>query len=115
MGVASSVEAIGGGDQVASTRKLRKELTDEVVKLRGLQQSVDPSLDDVSAKALALQIRQQAGICLDLLDHYQACAPGRMWSYAERNCQPLREDLKRTRRLFSAASGEWERRTSVND
>jgi hypothetical protein len=115
MGVASSVEAIGGGDQVAGTRKLRKELTDEVIKLRGLQQSVDPSLDDVSAKALALQIRQQAGICLDLLDLYQACAPGRMWSYAETNCQALRDDLKRTRRLFSAASGEWERRTSVND
>ena len=100
---------------MASTRKLRKELTCEVAKLRGLQQSVDPTLDHVSARPLAIQIRKQAGVCLDLLDHYQSSAPGRMWSYAERKCQPLREDLKRTEMLFRAASGEWARRSGEND
>lgn len=100
---------------MASTRKLRKELTDEVAKLRGLQQPLDPTLDDVSAKALAIQIREQAGICLDLLDQYQSSPPGRMWSDAETKCQPLREDLKRTEMLARAASGEWERRTGEND
>jgi hypothetical protein len=104
-----------GGDQVASTRKLRKELTDEVAKLRGLQRSLDPTLDDVSVRAFATQIREQAGICLDLLDQYQSSAPGRMWSDAETKCQPLREDLKRTEMLSRAASGEWERRTGEND
>jgi hypothetical protein len=96
---------------VASTRKLRRELTDELAKLRGLQQLVDPTLDTVSARALAKQIRVQAEICLDLLNRYQASEPGRMWSYAERKCQPLREDLKRTEMRFRGASGEWERRT----
>jgi hypothetical protein len=100
---------------VASTRKLRKELTYEVAKLHALQHSLDPTLDDVSAKASAVQIREQAGICLDLLDQYQSSPPGRMWSGAERKCQPLRENLKRTERLFRAASGEWERRTGEND
>jgi hypothetical protein len=100
---------------VASTRKLRKELASEVAKLRGLQQSLDPTLDDVSGKALAIQVREQAGICLDLLDRYQSSAPGQMWFYAELKCQPLRQDLKRTEMLFRAASGEWERRTGEND
>ncbi len=94
---------------MASSRKLRNELTNEVAKLRGMEQSLDPNLDDVSARPLALQIREQAGICLDLLDRYQSSSPGRMWSDAERNCQPLREDLRRTERLFRAASGEWAR------
>jgi hypothetical protein len=106
--VASSVEAIGGKHQVASTRKLRRELTYEVTKLRGLQQTLDPTLDEVSAKALAIQIRKQAGICSNVLDRYQSSVPARMWSYAERKCQPLREDLKRTEMLYRAASGEWE-------
>jgi hypothetical protein len=100
---------------VANTRKLRKELIYEVAKLRGLQQSLDPTLDDVSAKELAIQIREQAGVCLDLLDQYQSSSPGRMWSDAERKCQPLRENLKRTERVFRAASGEWARRTGEND
>jgi hypothetical protein len=104
-----------GGDQVASTRKLRKELTYEVAKLRGLQQSLDQNPDEASAKALVIQIREQAGICLGLLDQYQSSAPGQMWSVAERKCQPLREDLKRTEMLFRAASGEWQRRTAEND
>jgi hypothetical protein len=94
---------------VASTRKLRRELTYEIVTLRGLQQSLDPSLDDVSAKALAARIRRQAGICLNLLDRYQASVPGRMWFYAEKRCRPLRDELKRTEMLYRAASGEWER------
>jgi hypothetical protein len=94
---------------VASTRKLRNELTHEIVKLRGLQQSVDPALDDVRAKALATEIREQAEVCLRLLDRYQSSVPGRMWSYAETKCRPLRDELKRTEMLFRAASGEWER------
>jgi hypothetical protein len=103
------------GDQVTSSRKLRKELTYQVAKLRGLQLSLDPTLDVVSARPLAIQILEQAGICLDLLDQYQSSPPGRMWSDAERKCQPLREDLKRTERLFRAASGEWTRRSGEND
>lgn len=98
-----------------SSRKLRKELIYEVAKLRALQQSFDPTLDDVRARPLAIQIREQAGICLDLLDTYQSSTPGRMWSDAERKCLPLREDLKRTERVFRAASGEWARRTGEND
>ena len=98
---------------MASTRELRRELTYEVTKLRGLQQSLDPSLDEVSAKALAIQIRKQAGICSNLLDRYQSSVPARMWSYAERKCQQLREDLKRTEMLFRAASGEWEGQTFI--
>jgi hypothetical protein len=95
---------------VANTRKHRRELSYEVAKLRGLEQFVDPALDDASAKALAKQIRDQAEICLDLLDQYQSSVPGRMWSYAERTCQPLRNDLKRTASHFRVASGEWELR-----
>lgn len=57
-----------------------------------------------------MEIREQAGICLDLLDHYQSSVPGRMWSDAERKCQPLREELKRTEMLFRTNSGEWEGR-----
>jgi hypothetical protein len=91
------------------------ELTYEVAKLRGLEHSLDPTLDDVSARPLAIRIREQAGICLALLDRYQASSPGRMWSDAERRCRPLREDLKRTERLFRAVSGEWARRTGEND
>jgi hypothetical protein len=99
---------------VSSTRKLRRELTGEVTRLRGLQQSLDPSLDGVSAKALEIQIRDQAESCLRLLDQYQASVPGRMWIYAERRCQPLRDDLKRTEMLYRAASGEMQRRTGQN-
>jgi hypothetical protein len=95
---------------VESTRKLRRELGYEVAKLQGLQQTVDLTLDEASATALAVRIREQAGICLDLLDHYQSSVPGRMWSDAERKCQPLREDLKRTEMLFRANSGEWDGR-----
>lgn len=83
-----------------STRKLRRELTYEVAKLNGLQPSGDLTVDDASTKALAIEIRKQAGICLDLLDQYQSSLPGRMWFYAESKCQPLREDLKRTEMHF---------------
>jgi hypothetical protein len=100
-----------GAVKVANTRKHRRELTYEVAKLRGLERFVDPNLDDASAKALATQIRDQAEICLDLLDQYQSSVPGRMWSYAERTCQPLRNDLNRTARHFRAESGEWELRS----
>jgi hypothetical protein len=103
------LERTEGGDQVASTRKLRRELTRGIAKLRGLQQSVDPSVHDMSAKALAVRIREQAVTCLNLLDQYQASVPGRMWSYADKRCQPLRDELTRTEMLFRAASGEWER------
>lgn len=100
---------------MASTRKLRKELTYEVAKLRRLQQSFDSFLDDPTAtRALAIQIREQAEICLDLLNRYQSSPPGRMWSEAERRCQPLRWDLKQTEMQFRAASGEWERHTGKN-
>jgi hypothetical protein len=99
-----------GGDRVDSTRKLRKELGYGLAKLHGLQETVDLTLDDESAKALALQIREQAGICLGLLDQYQSSVPGRMWSDAERKCQPLREELKRTEMLFRVNSGQWEGR-----
>jgi hypothetical protein len=84
----------------------------EVAKLRGLQQSVDPALHDVRAKALALEIRKQAETCLALLDQYQSNVPGRMWFYAESKCRPLREDLTRTEMLFRGASGEMERHGS---
>lgn len=96
---------------MAGTRKHRRELNYEVAKLRVLQQFVEPIQNDPRAKALAIEIRDQAEICLDLLDQYQSSLPGRMWSYAERTCQPLRQDLKRTAMHFRAASGEWELRT----
>jgi hypothetical protein len=99
---------------VSSARKLRKELTSEISKLRRLQQSFDPTLDDLAAKALAMQIREQAQICLALLDRYQSSVPGRLLSGADRKCQPLREDLKRTEMLFRAASGEMKRRAVEN-
>lgn len=94
---------------MANTRRHRRELNYEVAKLRGLEKFVE-TLDDASAKALAIQIRDQAEICLDLLDQYQSSVPGRMWTYAERTCQPLRNDLKRTASQFRVASGEWELR-----
>lgn len=93
-----------------STRKLRRELAYAIAKLHGLQESVDLTVDDSNAKALATQVREQAGVCLKLLDSYQSSVPGRMWSDAERRCQPLREDLRRTEKLFRVTSGEWERR-----
>jgi hypothetical protein len=96
---------------VDSSRKLRKELGYEIAKLHGLQQSVDLTRDEASAQALALKVREQAGVCLGLLDHYQSSVPGRMWSDAERRCKPLREELKRTEWLFRTNSGEWQRRT----
>jgi hypothetical protein len=105
---------------VASSRKIRKELSGELDKLHGLvgvwrmpvvgQHSAEGALDDVSARVLARQIREQAEVCLNLLDQYQASVPGPMWSDAERKCVPLREDLKQTEKLFRAASGEWEGR-----
>ena len=97
------------------TRKLRRELSDGVAMLRGLEQSVYQTDDDMTARSLALQIRSQAVVCLDLLDQYQLSVPGRMWSYAERKCQPLREDLKRTEKLFRSASGEMEYRAGEKD
>jgi hypothetical protein len=105
-----------------NSRKLRKELSGELDKLHGLvgvwrlpvagQHSADGTLDDVSARVLAKQIREQAEVCLGLLDQYQASVPGPMWSDAERRCVPLREDLRQTEMLFRAASGEWEGRIS---
>ena len=97
------------------TRRLRRELGYQVAKLHGLQESVDPALDDVGTKALALQIRQQAGVCLHLLDQYQSSVPSRMWLDAERRCRPLREDLRRTEKLFRSNAGEWEGRTLLRD
>jgi len=108
----------------ARPRKVRKELTSELEKLQELvgvwrlpvigRHSVDGTLDDVSARTLATQIREQAEICLDLLDQYQSSVPGQMWSDAERKCEPLREDLKQTERHFRAASGEWDGRIGQN-
>jgi ketosteroid isomerase-like protein len=95
------------------TRKLRRELSYGIAKLRVLEKSVDPADDDAGAKALATQIREQAGVCLDLLDQYQLAVPGRMWTYAETKCRPLRDDLKRTELIFRDASGEFERRSEV--
>lgn len=94
-----------------SSRKLRRQLGYEIAKLHGLQESVDLTRDDASAKALAGQIRAQAGSCLGLLDQYQSSVPSRMWSDAERRCRPLRDDLKRTEMLFRTNAGEWEGRT----
>jgi ketosteroid isomerase-like protein len=95
------------------TRRLRRELSYGIAKLRILEESVDPAEDDAGAKALATQIREQAGVCLGLLDQYQLAVPGRMWTYAETKCRPLRDDLKRTELLFRDASGEFERRSEV--
>ena len=95
------------------TRKLRRELSYGIAKLRILEDSVDPTDDDAGAKALATQIREQAGVCLHLLDQYQLAVPGRMWTYAETKCRPLRDDLKRTELLFRDASGEFARRSEV--
>lgn len=93
------------------TRKIRRDLSYGVAKLRVLEKSADPDAqDDSSSKALATQIREQAGVCLDLLDQYQLSVPGRMWTYAEAKCRPLRDDLKRTELQFRDASGEFERR-----
>ena len=97
-------------DRVEKARKLQRELNYQLAKLNGLQQSGDLTIDDASGKALATEIRTQAGVCLDLLDRYQLSVPGRMWSYAESRCRPLRDDLRRTEMLFRDASGEFERR-----
>lgn len=94
----------------SSSRKLRRELSFEYAKLHGLQQSVDLTLDDASTKALATEVRKQAGVCLQLLDKYQLSMPGRMRSYSEGKCRHLREDLRQTEMLFRDASGEFERR-----
>jgi hypothetical protein len=109
--VASAADAIEGRRTVESTRKLRRELGYQIAKLHGLQQSIDLTPDEPSAKSLAGQIREQAGICLGLLDEYQASVPGRLWSDAERKCQPLREELRHTEKLFRVNAGEWEGRT----
>jgi ketosteroid isomerase-like protein len=93
-----------------SSRKLRRELTFEFAKLNGLQRSVDLTVDDASAKALATEVRNQAGVCLKLLDKYQLGLPGRMRSYSEGNCQRFREDLKRTEMRFRDASGQFQLR-----
>ncbi len=104
-----------GTSRVASTRKLRKELTYELAKLRRLQHFADGILDEVSAKAFARQIREQADICLALLDKYEGSAPGQEWSYAQRKCEPIRQDLTRTKRQALAASGEWWKRPTGPD
>lgn len=96
-----------------STRKLRRELGYELAKLQALQESVDQTQDDASAKALAVQIREQAGICLARLDSYQASVPTRMWSSGDGKLQPLREDLRRTEKAFRVHAGEWERRAET--
>jgi hypothetical protein len=93
-------------DLLSTTSKHRRELAYEIAKLRGLQRSADPALDDADGKALALQIREQAEVCLQKLDLYQSSVPGRMWFDAQRRCQPLREDLRRTGLEFRTASGE---------
>jgi hypothetical protein len=100
-------------NEVESTRRLRRELGYQVARLHGLQQSVDLALDEASARTLAVQIREQAGVCLGLLDNYQASVPGRLWSDAERKCQPLREELRRTEKLFRVNAGEWEGRSTL--
>lgn len=82
----------------------------EFAKLNGLQKSVDLTLHDAGTKALATEVRKQAGICLQLLDKYQLSMPGRMRSYAESKCQRFREDLRQTEMRFRDASGEFERR-----
>jgi hypothetical protein len=96
---------------VSVTSKHRRELAYEIAKLRGLQKSVDPAVDDSETQALALQIRDQAEICLHVLDQYQSSVPGRMWLDAERRCRPLREDLRRTGIQFRSTSGEMALRT----
>lgn len=93
-----------------NSRRLRRELAFEFAKLNGLEQSVDLTLDDASTKALATEVRKQAGICLQLLDKYQLSMPSRMRSYSEGKCQRFREDLRRTEMRFRDASGEFERR-----
>ncbi len=93
-----------------SSRRLKRELAFEFAKLRGLEQSVDLALDDASTKALAAEVRKQAGVCLALLDKYQLSMPSRMRSYSEAKCQHFREDLKRTEMRFRGASGEFEGR-----
>lgn len=95
---------------MANTRRHRRELAYEMAKLRVLQRSVDQTTNHAKNRALATRISEQAEICLHLLDEYQLSVPGRMWSDAERRCQPLREDLKRTGRHFRGASGEMELR-----
>jgi hypothetical protein len=93
-----------------STRRLRRELSFEFAKLNGLQRSVDLTVDDASTKALATEVRKQAGVCLKLLDKYQLSMPGRMRTYSEGHCQRFREDLKRTEMHFRESAGEFERR-----
>jgi ketosteroid isomerase-like protein len=93
-----------------STTKLRKQLSFEIAKLNGLQKSVDLTVDDPNTKALATEIREQAGRCLGLLDQYQLSMPGRMRSYSERGCQALRDDLRQTEMELRDASGIFQRR-----
>jgi hypothetical protein len=100
----------GRGAQMESSRRLKRELAFEFAKLNGLEQSVDLALDDASTKALATEVRKQAGVCLALLDKYQLSMPSRMRSYSEGKCQHFRDDLKRTEMRFRNAAGEFEGR-----
>ena len=93
-----------------STRRLRRELSFEFAKLNGLQRSVDLTVDEASTKALATEVRKQAGVCLKLLDKYQLSMPGRMRTYSEGTCQRFRADLKRPEMHFRDAAGEFQLR-----
>ena len=94
----------------AGTRRLRRELSWELSRLAGLEQSVEETTDEGVAEELATKICRQAEVCLHLLDRYQSSVPGTGWSYAEKQCRPLRDDLKRTQTYYRAASGQMTRR-----
>jgi hypothetical protein len=98
---------------VVNTRTIRRDLTYELGRLRWLQNLIDETIDELDPE-LAIQIRDQAVICLELLDQYESSVPGQTWSYAARKCNPLREELKRTEMRCRTASGEWRRRPNLD-
>jgi hypothetical protein len=105
-----TLENVVRHSSAAGTRKLRRELSWELSRLAGLERSVEETTDDGVAEELATKICRQAEVCLHLLDRYQSSVPGTGWSYAEKQCRPLRDDLKRTQTYYRAASGQMTRR-----
>jgi hypothetical protein len=90
---------------MSSNRKLRKQLTYEVGRLNVMRRAMNPNLDAETGRIVATQLRDQARLCLSLVDEYQASAPKRLQTWAAKECQPLRDELEGTVLLFDIASG----------
>jgi hypothetical protein len=72
-------------------------------------QSQASSNSATAGGATAAQIRDQAQLCLDLLDQYQASVPRRAASYAEKECAPMLKHLAAALILFDVATANGKR------